>query len=590
MKHARRLGRTTFPVPFIAMSLLLLLAGRVHADEAALTQTPTPSIHIAHVSFAQWAPEMHELHLRLDIKANKPVGDDALKVHRATINGRPPAYSITYAGGGSHDYFPAPAISETGASIFLPYTWRSGEQCAVSLQVAYGGADHTLTVDVQAPPSGGAWRDASLGLSFRVKEASDIGRIREPVTFDVALAGRRSRDPASTMRATRQNEGGDHHEIPVQIHDIRHTGNGAGDDDGEGAATGGSSVSFAATVQLTMDPGEETTIILWQITRDETPAPIAGAADEDDAPATWRFEGQATGGVAFNEDATVRFGPKSGQLLSYESLSMDHTFDALNAEGEGSGFEGMIYQPDLYAIGHSWSHASDWNPPPHHLVAIGPVFMQTSRWGEMPDVPAAKAAIDYTLFRGRSEVHIRTSLSLDEDLNVYAIRNGGMIAAADAYTHVVWPTQDGQIIVLPAPDTPGNDMGAPPRGRLPLDTPWYAFINKDTGIGIAMIFRNAAWFNTGPHRTHQADGHLYMSLYRNRFLYATRAWTITYQANIRSRPTRLRAGDTMYEQSVLLPFRFNSQLDITNEPATSEALRPVTRLRHQLLNPLIVRP
>ena len=102
-------------------------------------------------------------------------------------------------------------------------------------------------------------------------------------------------------------------------------------------------------------------------------------------------------------------------------------------------------------------------------------------------------------------------------------------------------------------------MGAPPRANFPVSTPWVAVYHRDRKYGYALVTANYSYFSDGPGHANEARARAYVSNYRHRFVYAIRSAMQTYSANVRSHPTPLEAGTTLYEDVAYLPFAFSSE-------------------------------
>ena len=521
-------------------------------------------LKVMEADFGYWAPELRELHVHLPLEALPGGGEDKFRPLAVLVDGKKPRYVFWYVDATAYAYQWVEPASRRKLELFIPLPWRPGDEHEIALSYTYDGRDQEQTVAVRPPAQGGVWEASDGGnYALMVREMAGIARQNEPVEFDVTVECDMFPDPSRAVRATVMSAPGEFREIPCQVCDAERSAP-------KGTYTSIPLVRFRTAVQLSLGAREEALVHLWH-------CPRARAQSQDGV----RLEGGAMGGTVENELYRIKLESKSGQLLAWhdKGTGVDFRYEA-DADNPGSR-AAMNYTPDIYAIGVNWSHSDDWRGPEASEL-IGPVFCETTRRGPMHQVPQVQTRVTYRFYAGRREVRMSSVMRLLEDINVLGLRNCGMIQSRRLHTHAAWPLQDGTVVRLSAEECLGNDTGAPPRARMPLDTPWLAFYHRDRGYGLALICTNAAYFNEGAHHPNLSGAHRYVSLYNDRFLYTVRSMIFTYCSGIRSYHTPMHAGTVAYEEVAMLPFTF--------EREDEEQFSQVKALQREMLNPLVVVP
>jgi hypothetical protein len=518
-------------------------------------------------TFGYWAPELRELHLRIPLQAHPLGGDELFRPSGVTVNGERVAYAYWYFDGVTYDYAAMPHASRDKIEVFAAYPWHGGQEYKVKLTYDYGGKDGEVTVNARAP-QGGVWAESDGGnFGFQVREEAGLARINEPVEFDITQPAARFTDPSDTVRATIMPRPGVFEEIPCQVYDVSPSHTASEGKEGEPRT-----VRFRAVVQLSLAPHGETIVFLWH---------SGEVRDKARFPEGVHVEGGPIGGTVETPRYKIKLDDKSGQLFTWEDKLLKTVFDCLEPSLNPPALRAMHYTPDVYRPGVPWSHADDWNHPESHEVR-GPLFYETVRLGPMPGAPEMETRATYRFYANRPEVRTSSVMRVVKDVDVAAFRNGGLIQRAGRFTDVAWPRQDGTIVRVPVSALGGNDTGSPAIGRMAWSTPWVAFYNPQTKIGLAVITVNESYFTTGSGQPNRSNGMYYVSFYRGKFLYTLRALNINYSANIRTQASPMSAGTTAYEEMAFLPFTFAK--------TDAHQFQPVEDLRQEMLNPLVVVP
>lgn len=522
-----------------------------------------PRLLLGKAEYGYWAPEMHEMHLCVSVKLSPIGGKEEFSPTEVTLDGKAVPYTFWYAGATTLDYYPAAGASRQNIRAFIPITWRADEKHEVAIKFTYDGRAGEQRATFVTPKKGGAWSGATGGNeAFLVREEAGLERANEPVEFDITVLREAFPDPAHGVRATIMPAPGVFKEIPCQVYDTEPC---SLDADPKKTPT----VRFRATVQLSLKPKSETLVHLWSCPPVNAPK-----------GSSLRLRGGALGGTVQNDGYRIELHKLSGQILRWQDTRMGAAFEYVDAQKEALR-TGIHQTPDAGRVGSPWTHTYDWNKPEHRTIE-GPIFVETLRWGDMPGAPELFSRVSYRFFSDRPEVRVAASLRMTRDAMMEGFRAGGLSFSPFLFTHIAWPKQDGSVVRVRLDQALGNDMGAPPPGRFPFDTPWFALYNAEKHFGFSMITAKLAYFSEGPSHPNQSEIRSYVSLYRNTMLYTVRSANQTYCASVRSRPIPMRAGTVLYEDTAWLPFTFEREDD--------RQFLPVSALYRELQNPLIVVP
>jgi len=540
-----------------AMALLVLLTCLAAAQEAG-----TDPVTVGTAACGIWAPELHELHVRIPLTIRAALGDDVFSPRQVLVDGAKPTHAFWMFDGTPFDYEAIARASQCRKiEVFVPLFWRGGERHAVELKYVYGGREFTQSVTVETPAGSGAWaRAAGPGnATFRVVEEYGLARMHEIVEFDVVVETSAFPDAVGRVRATRM-EAATHREIPCQTYAVEAPGRGA-------------LIRFRAAVPLTVPVGGVVTVCLWNVADAAPAAPSAG-------PLERRVEADAE--IVENAFYSIRMSPLSGQFMTWDDKALKTRFDYVDPRKLEESARVINRTPDVYRPGTTWSHALDWKTGEYQRVMIrGPVFLETIRWGKLPFLEEFSGKVQYRFEAARGAVSMSSVLSVDRDTTILAFRNGGISLTPSLFTHAAWPRQNGEVVKLPLTEAQGNDTGSPSASRMSVDTPWVALYHVTNRTGIALLTTRLAYYHKGGHHPNTSRMQSYVSVYRGYTVYTIRSMNQTYCANIRSLPVPVKAGTELYEAMVFVPFTMRDEPDPFFE---------VTDEYRRRMNPLVVTP
>ena len=567
-------GRNLFASHFLPSVLAVCLLGvgvsHANAQDKSL-------LRVGEVEFGYWAPQVHEMYVRVPIVAAPVEKDKHLGRGNIKINGREPDYVYWYNNGLTSTYTsPIGHASERDIHLYIPLAWRAGQQYRFEIGCTYGGRSGALKFTRTAPETGGIWAGSrGANQAFMVREEAGHARVNEPVEFDVTVPAHVFPQAPRRIAATIMIEPGVFEEIPCQIYAAEQYRVGGGT---SVFRTPKPAVRFRACVQLSIQGHGQKLVHLW------AERPTRADPDADTAePIT--MTGEPIGGVIESPIYRIELDDPSGQLFKWHDKRLNHTFE-YSDWGRRRDFHVINRTPDLFIHPKAWSHALDWGVKPEDApqsrAIAGPVFCETVRWGLMPWTPQVHGQSRYRFYANRPEVRVQSAMRVVQEMLSMGFRNGGVAMSPDMFTHGAWSRQDGQVVRRALVDSRGNDSGGRPESKFDIAAPWYALYHADKGIGFAVLNIRQAHFNGlgGPINTSRRQA--YISLYGGKLVYMIRSANQTWNADHRSYPSPMKVGETLYEEFALLPFRFDAE----DEHQFDE----VTALLKRLRDPLVIVP
>jgi len=523
------------------------------------------SVHIGKAEYGYYAPQIHEMYLKLPVTVDPVGGEEGFYPRSVEIDGKRAPYVYFYFNGTTVDFRPVPHASQGKIELFVPVHWQANEQHEIALNYTLNDKTDQEKATLPTPKTGGAWAGATDNYAFLVREEAGLARANEPVDFDLTVEQDRFPDPEKRIRATVMTAPGVFREIPCQVYDVQPVSQE------HGMYSHLPLYRFRAVVELSMKSKSRALVHLWTCPPRETPA--TGSIS---------LEGGALGGTVSNDAYQIKLDETCGQFHTWYDKRLQVKFEYKDTRQEVTGNQAVIHRtPDMYRANAPWTHALDWVKPANRVI-IGPVMVETLRWGDMPGAPEVFSKVDYRFFANRPEIRAISSLRVTKDTETLGVRMGGFILTPSLFTHIAWPEQDGTIKRCTVPDALGNDMGAPPQSRFPVNTPWVVVYHREKKYGFALITANLAYFSDGPGHANETRQQAYVSNYRGYGVYSIRAVTQTYCAWFRSYHTPIEAGTTMYEDVAYLPFTFTRE--------DRKQFDPVWALWKEMKNPLVIEP
>ncbi|MFC1725399.1 hypothetical protein ACFL4T_07210 [candidate division KSB1 bacterium] len=213
------------------------------------------------------------------------------------------------------------------------------------------------------------------------------------------------------------------------------------------------------------------------------------------------------------------------------------------------------WNPGVYSPPHAWVHASDWKNPDFEQVS-GPVFHMTKRHAMLPHMDNVKVMITYMFYSGKPYV-VTTSLTevLDE-IYVKALRNGEIVFNHEQLDEFAYKSKMGDIKTMKI----GGSQPHPEHAiRVPYDTPWLAFVNRDKKIGFGGVLLGLANTNRMGGLADAEQPYIYVA--NGPWIYFSRALNYSFGSNNPSRMIRVKEGSIYFEKTAYVPFVLGDSRD-----------------------------
>ena len=314
--------------------------------------------------------------------------------------------------------------------------WANGSEHHVEIDLEGNGQVITLASNSTAPNYGGYWDPAWRFYAASVlRETAGIARVNEPVHILLGVYAERVTDPEREVRVVSVDPvSGATQEIPCQVYDVSSQESVRSE---RGQPTTTFKVAFLANV-----PAHESKVFLTFYGNAKAVLPSY--------PTDLTVTGQGLALTVENAYYRIKLHPDSGavdEVLLKQGINamFDH-----HVETNGA----LFWNPDLYAPPRAWTHASDWNPPPHVQTILGPVFCMLKRWGALPDYPDVECSVTYVFHAHQPYLLMDSNLDILQDVDVRAMRNGEIVANLNVAREFAWKRTDGGIGTLKFAERP----------------------------------------------------------------------------------------------------------------------------------------
>jgi hypothetical protein len=564
----RELEANFMLTPFTRLIRLLLpmLALSLFGNGVASAAIPS----IKKVTFEKPSNTLRFYHLRV---ALSPVAGTCTVIS-ATVNGVESAFvpmvdsamwQNEYAkgeGGSVNSVLPADKPVEL--CLRFPWTKNQPHSLAITFEDGKGGEGvQTVSTEATAPRSGGSpfpgWTDHRLLV---LSEDYGIARRNEPVTLFLSAPGATVHSWEDELRVASFNPAsGESEEIPSQVlfsKRLRDTS-----DASEEYTT--CQIAFLAKVPA---HGKVYYLIFFGNPQAEAPEYASDLSLSEDAQ-----------GMKWIENSYYRacIDQKSGQVRGL--------FTKVYGQYGHPGFLNdkytVHYNPDAWVRGRSWSHTSDWNPPPNMTLETGPVATVVRRWGPLPWVPEIDCQVVYTFFSQSPYFLVSSTLDVKEDIVVNALRNEEVVLHPETeIDHVAWRTKRGEVRYKPAELESGLSRGM--LGIIDSDAPYVGLVREKDGFGVGAVRLKEFAGSRGADPPVVASNMTILADYGWQFRYWSRSLVYPWGDKVPDVPHILNADTYYSEQSAYCLFPVYPGVDPT------ERLGFLENLHEKLAAPLRV--
>ena len=452
-----------------------------------------------------------------------------------------------------------------------------------------------------SPSSGGYWNsDWSSYIGVILTEARGVERVGEPVHLSVGVFKDKITKPEIELRVVEVNpthkrfadtrEGFPCVEIPSQVYHVSVF------DDPEYIET----VEYDSTLKKEIRRYYATTCFEVAFLADLKPyeqklylifygnSHARKPAYTSDLVVT----GQGIGKTVENPSYRIKLDRNSG---AFETIFVKQELDILlehKLETNGA----VHWNPDVYAPPLPWVHASDWEKPEFEEVS-GPVFYMSRRYAPLPHITSVKSSVTYFFYPSKPYVIVKSSLELERDLDVKAIRNAEIVFNHEVLNEFVHKNRRGEKEFL-------KIEGSRPHPEHAIEisdkTPWLGFVNREKKIGFFGI--NLEYLNMNRFGGTPSTYTPYFYVANGPWIYMSRGLNYSFGSNNPGRLLKARGGSLFAEKIAYLPCRLgdkqSTEFQIV-EAAETALLHPIDvetrmetdpRTSKQWIAPLLTAP
>jgi hypothetical protein len=591
------MSRNSLKKRWALLCAAVLLAMSTVGSGAAAEES---NLQVLSYDFGYSSPYIREMYLHVELKA-KPLGGKEVFFLRGTtgafVDGEKVHFALCRVGNETLCYYPQTNASQKSIDVYIPLAWRAGRKYDIALHYGYGAEKQKpgkLHFEATAPKEGGAWKMSEGGnRAFLVREPIGMARRNAPVDLDLTIETTVFPDPQNALVATWMRSDGVFEELPCQVYALR-------DHPAEVGRSFDHTRSpkriFRVALLVDFKANEEKLIHLWHAPKVGSPWDLSKNWHVRHKPEfKWApsFKWDKGGYIRYDAETGEKQEPGKFHSNAFYAITLDsQSGQLLNWDDRATGLEfgspdpkhvtPILRGPSFFTGRGPWSQTSGWREPPGERITSGPLFFETIRWGDLRAIPTVRAKVRYRFWAAREFVRAESSFRVKQDTPCMAARMDSLTLSKELVTHGAWPLRDGSVKIIPRHDFQGNDLGSPPDSQFSFDTPWVALLNKDKGIGIAMIILKSAYFSDdGPDPINASKQRAYVSQYMDQTVYVTRMGTQTFSGH-NSRQSMMPAGSVMYQDAVYTTF--------TYDPESKRPFARVEDLLRELKNPPVVVP
>lgn len=446
------------------------------------------------------------------------------------------------------------------STIVVRADWKVDDEIVVKIEAV--SEDNKERVNPRGssrtPYYGGYWDEHwKYYFSIVLTERDGIERTREPVHLTATVYADRIDDPVREIRVVKVDPvTGSHTEIPSQVYDIGKPYKERKDETIQPSQT--FDLAFFTDI-----PARSALTYLVFYGHEGAKAP---GYDSD-----LRVEGEGFGLTIENEFYRIMLHPKSGSidevhLKMGKNRKLEHHIETNGA---------VHWNPGIYSPPREWTHASDWDPPAHYFKEGGPIFFMTQRWGELPLYPETKLSQTYLFYGDCPFIRVYSTLEINEDLYVQAVRNGEIVFNHDVAKEFAIRDKLGEIKHFIITKLPRFEELAL---TYQADTPWTAFYNSEYALGFALMTLNLANMRNENGMARLEHYNQYINW--GPWTYVTRDLIFPFGSQNPQRMTLLPKSCSYYEDMAFMPFMLHEGMSI------KERFSMVEQAYRMLSNPL----
>lgn len=411
--------------------------------------------------------------------------------------------------------------------------WENDGENRVEVQAADVDSQQIITLaeSFRSPGYGGYWdRRWKYYASTVLTENKGLARANEPVHVTLGLYADRLTAPEREVRVVAVEPlSGLASEVPSQVYGVS-TWDERTDEHCQPTTT--LEVAFLADVA----PRASKVYLIFYGNPD---------APATEYPTDLVVTGEGFGLTVENSFYRIRLQATSGAIDEIVmKMGKDQLFEH-HLETNGA----VHWNPDVYAPPREWTHTSDWDPPAGSATIRGPIFLMTKRWGPMPQYPEVQVSVTYVFYAHNPAVIMSSTMDVEQDINVQALRNGEIVFNHDVFREFAWKQPGGEVGSVVIKERPRH----PVRGLdIPADTPWFALYNRELGCAFGAA-------NLEVMAMRRRDGLVRFApwtyMHWGPWVYVCRPLIYTFATNNPQRVMFVPGGSTYHEKVAYFPFR-----------------------------------
>jgi len=501
--------------------------------------------HSSQMSFGYPSADFHFYYLSYTFSKDK---FPAFKVETVYVNGNEVRdYEMTDDGENRYDN---KVTGNYDLNMKVMCNWQKGNYYKLKVE----GTDednNPVSLEAKGYAEGGFgyWnKDWRYYATVLVKERAGIKREKQPVHLKMALYSDRLKDPEKEIRVVelnsfiRTDRNKFYNEIPSQVYNVANWDNedliNKTEIDKE---SGEKVVRYLPTTTL-----EVAFFVDIEAYSEKIYLVFYGNPDASlpDYTTDLSISNRKIGQVIENGMYKFDLDDNSGAFFSIflkkgKNVTLEHKLETNGA---------VHWNPGIYSPPHAWVHASDWKNPNFEQIT-GAVFHMTKRYAPLPHMENVEVTITYVFYAGKPYVITSSITEITEEIYCKALRNGEIVFNHEQLNEFAYKTKLGAVETM---KIKGSRKHPEHAIRIPYDTPWLAFINRDKKIGFGGVLMNLA--NTNKYGGLSDAEQPYFYVANGPWIYFSRALNYSFGSNNPSRMIRAKKGSIYYEKTAYMPF------------------------------------
>jgi hypothetical protein len=474
------------------------------------------------------------------------------KIDRVTVNGSRSRDFVAYQN--NAEVFGKIIDGNLPFALKTRHNWVGNSEYNIQIELLNTETEQSLAAEITAksPRLKGYWNPEWKNyLTLSVAEENGSKRTHFPIHATMGILSRyiHSLDEIRVVKVEKRGVEVTYTEIPHQVYDITRwedqellQSEEIDEESGNPITRYHPTTTFSLCFLADLDPNEKASYVVFY----NNPS-----ASKPDFETDLVLSGDGLGKSVENKFYKVQLDEKSGMITEIlekqTNIKLEHKLETNGA---------IHWNPGTYSPPHSWSHCSDWENPPFSEV-IGPVFYSLHRSAPLPHLKNVNISIDYYFYKDSPIILMESTMQIEEDLFVKALRNGEVVFNKDIFSKTAYQSHRGKVHIIHFDETrmhPEHVITLRP------DTPWIAFFNEEKNIGFASLFLDSSASNIQGKGASLQQPYIYIQ--HGPWYYLSRAFVYSFGSNNQSRMLPVKKGSIYHEKIGWIPFSFQKMRDM----------------------------